>query len=147
MKFYVAVNTSSGIANKVFYSGFADVTNEISGPIDFTIETTRCDVDMKKCEKLPSQKVLGVCQKLNDKKTFYHGAISTMQPPLACPLKPQKYVATNSSIDLSAIAFLPISGHVWHLVVKLYSGEKKERNMVMCVTIKIKITRAPRKRN
>lgn len=146
MNFFAAVNSSAGIANKIFYSGHLEVTEKVPGPLELSIEVNRCDTEMKKCEKHPTQKFSNICHRLNDKKAFYYGALEGIKPPIECPIKPQRYVSTNSSIDLTAISFLPISGYVWITTLRLGSGEKKTNKLVLCVTMEIKIVRAPRKR-
>lgn len=149
IKFYVNVKTDSvGVATKLVYSGYLDVTQTVPGPLDLSLDINRCDISMKKCEKRPSHKFTGLCQRVHDRNTFYHGALSTINPPLVCPLKPQRYVATNSTIDLTAISFMPVNGYIWHTTVKLHSGEGKDRKVAMCIEMKMKIVRAQaRKRN
>lgn len=123
------------------------MSRDVSGPLELSIEINRCDVAMTKCEKHPTLKFSELCKKLKDKNAFYYGALSTIHPPFECPVKAQNYVSTNSSIDLSALSFLPISGYSWLTTFKLTSGEGKRKELVLCVMFECKILRAKARRN
>lgn len=143
MKLYIDVKDVTGDPRKIYYSGYFNVSRVVQGPLEFTFDISRCDVSMEKCENYPSLKVPSFCQKLKDKKAFYFDSIRNIHPPIECPIKPQKYVASNSSIDLSAFAFIPITNSRWILMSKILSG--KNREMVLCSTSEYQIVRARRK--
>lgn len=146
MKFYTNVS-SKGVENKIIFSGQLDLVEEIRGPLELVVELNRCDVEMKKCEKIPTMKFTKLCSRLNDKKAFYYGAFSGIKPRLECPLKEKNYIASNSSIDLTAISFLPMGGFVWLTTFKINSGDEKNVHLVLCVEMEFKIVQAPRKKN
>lgn len=135
-------NSSDGLPNRIRYSGFLDVVREIFGPLELWVDINRCDIAMKNCEKLPTQKFNRLCHRLTDKKTFYYGAVSTVEPKLACPLRVHRYVSTNSTIDLTMISMLPLSGSVFIGKMWMMSGEGKKSEMVQCATIELMIVRA-----
>jgi hypothetical protein len=144
---FVDVNDTVPAADVIRYSGFLEASREIRGPLELVIETNRCDVGLKKCEKMPTVKFTGLCEKFKDKKAFYHATLSGLTPSLECPIKPQRYVATNSSmLDLSPIAFLPLGGYIWLVTLKVSSGEPKQQELVMCTMIEISIAQVKRKR-
>lgn len=147
IKFYVDVNNSAGVANKIFYSGYLDVSKKVPGPMEFVIDVNRCDIEMKKCEQYPGLQFTGFCQKLKDKNAFYYGALSKIDPPFECPVLAQRYNAANSIMDLTALQFLPISGYKWLVTMKIISGEAKNKEMAFCILAEMKITRSGRKRN
>lgn len=141
IKFFVEINTSAAVANKIFFSAHFEVAKKISGPLEFLIDNNRCDVAMEQCEKYPGYKFNELCQKLRNKNAFYSGALSSFLPPFVCPILPQKYFAPNSSIDLTVISTMPISGYVWNVALKIVSGEGVKRETVLCVMAEVKIMR------
>lgn len=98
---------------------------------------------MKKCEKNLTQKFKKLCQKLTDTSAFYYNALTTLQPKIECPIKAQRYTATNSTIDMRPFTLLPISGYIWVVILKLYSGEEKARELAMCVETNLKTSKRP----
>lgn len=146
MKFFVTVNTSAGFSNEASFAGYLEVTRVVNGPMELLVELNRCDIGMKNCDKLPSQKISRFCHKLNDKKAFYYGFLSTVQPSLECPFQPQRYEAAKSTVDLTAMSFLPLSGSIWIASFKLMSGEGKSIEMAYCGRAEIKIVRARSKK-
>lgn len=139
-------NSSDGLPNRIRYSGILNVVNDIFGPLELWVEINRCDIAMKNCEKFPTQKFNRLCQRLTDTNTFYYGAVSTVEPKLACPLRAQRYTSTNSTLDLSVISMLPLSGSVFMGKMWVMSGEGKKSEMVQCATIELMIVRAKAKK-
>lgn len=146
MKFFSNADTLTG-TDKISYSGYLDISKDVYGPLEISIDLNRCDLEMKKCEKLPTQKHKNVCRNLNVKKTFYHNAWKTLDPPLECPFRAQRYTATNSSMDLTPFTLLPLSGYMWIITAKLYSGDEKARQVALCLDLNMKVVRVQRKRN
>lgn len=142
----VDVKQVSGNANKIVYSGAIEISREIRGPLEVWLEINRCDLEMKKCEKAQTQKFAGICQKLRDKRSFYYSAANTIHPQLSCPFKAQNYTATNSSVDVTAISFLPLSDCLWMTTSKVYAGEGKEKEVVMCTLLESKIVKVKSRR-
>lgn len=138
-KFFTSVKSTG--SNKIFYSGYLDVEKEIPGPLELSVDVSRCDPEVKKCVKNPTQKFKNLCGKLSDKKAFYYSALTTLHPRLECPMKAQRYTATNSSFDLTPLTLLPISGHTWIITLNFYSGEEKVRELALCFEAELKIVR------
>lgn len=145
----VNVSDTSGVSLKFVYSGYFNVSKDISGPLELLLEINRCDLTMTKCEKLLTQKFPGVCQKIKDKNSFYYQAVASVQPAVTgCPFKANIYAATNSTIDLKALTFVPISNSLWLTTSKIYSGEGKEKQLAMCTNVEARINRVRnRKKN
>lgn len=141
MKFYVNVSRAEGLVNHLQFSGRVDVEREVNGPLELVIELNRCDSGMKKCEKFPTQKFTKVCHILEDKKSMFAGVLTTMQPPLRCPMKAQQHEAPNSSMDMTTLSYLPLSGSIFMSTAKLFSGEGKKPEIVLCTLAEIKIVR------
>ena len=51
------VNNGSAVPDKIAFGGYLEVTEKISGPIELTLDSNRCDFAMKKCEKFSIMKV------------------------------------------------------------------------------------------
>lgn len=144
---YVNINNTVASTDKILYSGYLEASREVRGPLELAIETNRCDIDMRKCEKNPTLKFTGLCEKFKDTNAFYYASLSGLTPPLECPVLPQRYIATNSSmLDLSPISFLPIGGYVWLVTLKMTSSQLKRRELVFCTMFEISIAKAKRKR-
>lgn len=146
MKFFSTIKSVSN-SNRLIYSGYLEVGKQILGPLEAVVEVNRCDPEMKKCEKNPKQHFKHICRRLSDKKAFYYNALSTLHPQLECPVKAQRYTATNSSVDLTPFTFLPISGYIWLVTLKLYSGEEKVKEIALCIELELKIVQVGRKRH
>lgn len=142
MKFFITLSRTAGKPNHVEYSGYLEASKEINGPLDMTIETSRCDANMKKCEKFSVQKFSKLCHMFESKNNIFTGAIATMQPPLHCPIKAQRYEAENSSMDMTALAYLPLTGSIFLSVNKVYSREGKKGELVLCTSLEMRIIRA-----
>lgn len=141
MLFDISLNNTLGVANKLIFSGAINISREVHGPLELLIEINRCDLDMKNCEKMTTQRFSGMCQKLRDKRAFYYNALTSITPPLECPFEPQNYIATNSTVDLMALAFMPLSDSAWLTIAKLFSGEGKRREIVMCTELEMRVNR------
>ncbi|CRK89254.1 CLUMA_CG003013, isoform A [Clunio marinus] len=146
MKMYASTNDTYGDQTKIYIPTTIDVSRDVKDLSELTLEVNRCDFEMKKCEKPFPLRFTDLCKSFNNKKAFYYGFISTIKPPISCPIKADKYTATNGSFDLSASYFLPIRDNVWITKTKLYCNEGKKRELVLCLmsTIKVTQTRARR---
>jgi hypothetical protein len=134
----------SASSNKIFFSGSLNISKVVNGPIELTIDVNKCDSDMKKCEKNPTQTFKQVCLKLKDKKSFYYSILSPFEPAFECPLKPQQYTTMNSSIDLTPLTFLPVNGYIWIITGKFIAGHARE--IAFCLESNLKIVRTASKR-
>lgn len=141
MKFFVSVSQATGLVNHLQFSGSLDVEREVNGPLELVIELNRCDSGMKKCEKFPTQKFSKVCHMFDDKRSVLAGIVSMMQPPLSCPLKVQHYEAPNVSMDMTTMSYLPLSGSIFLSTAKVYSGDSKNAEMVLCTAFDMRIVR------
>lgn len=112
---HVNINETTGVSSRIIYSGYFDVLKNISGQLALSIEANRCDSGMTKCEKQPTIKFTDICKRLNDKKAFYYDAVRKTKPPFVCPIKADRYVIQNASVDFSILALLPLSGFHWYV--------------------------------
>jgi hypothetical protein len=134
----------SSASNKVLFSGSLNISKTINGPLELTIDVNKCDPDMKKCEKNPTQTFKQMCLKLKDKKSFYYSILSPFHPTLECPVKAQEYTAANATIDLTPLTFLPVNGYIWMITGKIFSGHARE--IVFCIEANLKIVRTTGRR-
>lgn len=142
MRFVVTLSRTGGQLNHVQYSGYLESSREINGPLELIIETNRCDINMKRCEKFSTQKITKVCHMFEGKNNIFSSVLATMQPPVSCPIKAQRYEAINSSMDMTSLAYLPLTGSIFLSTSKLYSGEGKKAEMALCTTFDMRIIRA-----
>lgn len=126
--------------NKIMYSGYIEITEEITGEIELVLEVNKCDLEIKACEKYNSLKIGGMCQKFKDKNAFYSSGLSTIKPPLKCPIKPGNYSMENSAIDLSLVSVFPLDNFAWIVIFKFVAADSnKSKKTVMCINSETKI--------
>lgn len=115
--------------------------------MELWLEMNQCDHEMKKCEKTQTHKFSRYCQRLKDTHAFYYSTLASIQPPMtSCPMRANIYTATNSSIDLMAMSFLPLSNSLWITTAKTFSGEGRRKELAMCAVFEIKITQSKARR-
>lgn len=145
MLFYVTFSSSGDLKTHLPFSGYFDILKEIPGPVEFLVEINKCNADMTKCDKFATQKFSNFCRALKDKKSFYYEFLKDLQPQLSCPFQPRRYVVADTSVDLTMMAVLPLSGNVWMLRFRTFSG--KQREQVFCATVEVKVVWKGSKRN
>ena len=123
-------------------SGTMEVTEEVPGDLNLVVESNKCDLEMKSCVKYNTFNIGGVCQKFLDKKEFYSDVLSSITPPLKCPIKVGNYTLDERTLDLRIISFLPLDGYIWVNSYKLVSSQKgKPKKVILCLNAEIKIMR------
>lgn len=129
----------SNTNNKVMLSGIITVSEEISGQVDLVIEANKCSLDMSNCEKAPAVNIKDMCGKF--KSPFYATAFASIQPPLACPIKPGNYTMRECAIELSMIALLPLDGFIYVTSMKMVASENggKKKRLIFCLNAETKI--------
>lgn len=55
---FIEVNNSANVPNKIYFSGYIEVKEKITGPLDFVYEVNRCDLKAENCEKFTGMKVI-----------------------------------------------------------------------------------------
>lgn len=139
----ISINIPKGGIGKIAYSGLITVTEEVPGDIELVVESSKCSLDMKDCEKYSNINIHGMCQKFNEKKAFYSGALASIKPPLKCPLKPGNYTLEESELDLTPVSMIPLDGFIWVVTFKFVSSEagSKTKKIAMCLNSETKIVR------
>ena len=113
----------------------------ISGQIDLAVETNRCSLDMKNCDRLANANFKDICAKFKD--PLFTSLFNRIQPPLQCPVAVRNYTLLESTLDLTVISFLPIDGFNIINSIKLVlveNGGKKKR-VVFCLNSETKIVK------
>lgn len=60
---FVNVNKTANVPNKIYFSGYIEVKEKISGPLDFNYEINRCNLNAENCERYTGMKVRNLIQK------------------------------------------------------------------------------------
>lgn len=68
-----------------------------------------------------------------------------MQPPLSFPMKVH-YEAPNLSMDIKTLSYLTLSGSILMSTAKIFSGEAKKVEIVLCTSMEIKLVRVREER-
>lgn len=73
------VNNGSAVPDSIHFGGYLEVTEKISGPLEITLDSNRCDFSLKKCEKFSLMKVGNITLRdaLTLKKTLrFQGSVT-----------------------------------------------------------------------
>ena len=127
----------------IIFFGHIQIANNISGELTFAIESTRCSLDLKLCEKWKTFNIKDVCKRIEDKNKFYSELFSSIEPKLECPFKAGNYTIDRALVDLVVLRFLPMDGFIWILTGKLVTSEKgsKIKKVIACLIFEMKVTR------
>lgn len=133
--------------NKLSLHGYITVHQEISGEVDLIMETNKCSLDMKKCEKYSNRTFQKMCDRFKQKNAFFSSAFSSVEPTLQCPIKTGNYTMNNSTFDLTPLTILPLGDNVWVMMFKFISAENgsKRKKISLCLNVEVKILKAGRK--
>lgn len=139
----IYANFEKSNINKVAYSGYIHVKEEITGELVLVLDTSRCSLDMKKCEKYSNRNFRNMCTRFHEQNKFYTSSFSNISPPFDCPIRPGNYSLGQSSVDLSLFSFLPLDGYIWVVNYRFVSIDEggKSRRIVMCANSEIKIAK------
>ena len=132
--------------NGVSFTGVGRTRNEIPGDLTFSLELTRCSLDLKFCEKWTNFNFKEVCAKFVDKNVFFASTMSAIKPKLECPIKSGNYTLDRTLLDLTVLKMFPIEGRVRVMTGKLISFDKvnKTKKVVLCLNAEAKITTGTR---
>lgn len=103
------------ISNKVIMSGAIVVKENITRPIELKTKITRCNMDMSYCVNYDTLTIATMCSKFIDKLSPWSTWAESFEPRFQCPLLENTYSTVNASLDLTAVAKLPIEGFHWIL--------------------------------
>jgi hypothetical protein len=128
--------------NKFDFKGNVIVNEQIDGDIFGFIEKSRCSLDMKTCQKLPSIKIDNMCEKFAAEKTFYSSVVKNFNPPLRCPFRPGNFTFPESSVDLSVFSMLSIDGYVFVIKYKnVLNGANNVKKTFLCYSMEVEVTK------
>lgn len=135
----------SNSGNKIAFSGLIVVSEKLFGPIDYSMDCSRCSLDMKSCEKYGIFNIKDVCRKLNDTSTFYSKIIKSFEPPIRCPIESGNYTILPSVMNLDLLEHLPIDNYVYIANAKMVSMVKmngtKTKNLAHCSNMEMKVVK------
>jgi hypothetical protein len=110
----VFINPVAG-QDKVKFSGYFTVSEDITGEIDATVDSNKCELDMKSCFKYNSFKVPAICGALTSKSGIFADVLKSIKPPFKCPVKAGNYTIAEANFDITVFSMLPIDGAVSEL--------------------------------
>lgn len=123
------------------FSGTVQVDEDIFGDIDFVLESSRCSVGLKECEKYSNLNSKGLCKKFKEKNAFYSSFIRSFKPNFECPIRAGNYTLPETTIDLRFAKISPIDGYVFINTWKWVATDKKTKlkRTVMCFYLEVQI--------
>lgn len=147
MPMSIKMNMPESNVDAINVSGVIMVKEEIHGEVDFSLEASRCSLDMQKCEKYNNVNIKEMCAKFKEKKSIYSSMFAPISPPLSCPIKAGNYSIVGSKIELGFFTMFPLEGYVWVVVFRLVASEKgtKSKRTILCLNSETKIVRAIKK--
>lgn len=111
------------------------VREKISGPLNLSIESSRCTLDMKSCEYFNTLLFKQICKKFDDPNPLYQKMFGKITPAIKCPIAAGNYTLQQTELDFLVYQFLPIDGYYYNSFLKSTSGGK----MVWCLKTEITI--------
>ncbi|CRK89252.1 CLUMA_CG003011, isoform A [Clunio marinus] len=135
-----APNVSTKFMN---ISGVFHVREDILGALTFTLESNKCSLDMKNCEKHLNFSFKDVCRRFEEKHMFYSAIFDRIAPPLICPLKAGDHILNPSVLDLSILDIFRAEGFIWitNLKIIAVSNKGKTKKNVFCMDVETKVVR------
>jgi hypothetical protein len=129
--------------DKTTFSASITVFEKISGPIDLSLEISRCTLDLKTCTKHNVYNFRECCKKLSDNTQFYSHIFPNIEPTLKCPILPGNYTLAETTFSFVIIELLPIDGYYYITTANIVSTEKdrKTRKVAFCLKLETKITK------
>lgn len=126
---------------KIPITGLITVNKEVTGAIDFVIESNKCNFNLTSCTRTNAFNFAGMCDMFKEKNAFYSPIFDSIEPSLRCPIKPGNYTLRESILDLSPVRYFPMDGFVHVTTFRLVSGAKgnKPKKIVLCLNTEVKI--------
>lgn len=139
----VNVTIPESSINKLEISGHIYVIHDIVGDVEMNLETNKCSLDMKKCDKYSTIIIRDLCKKFKENNSLYSNVFENIHPPFQCPIKRGNYTIAESAFDMMRIAMLPLDGYVWVIMFKMVYSEngQKPKKVAMCVNSETKMTK------
>ncbi|CRK88022.1 CLUMA_CG001808, isoform A [Clunio marinus] len=121
------INAPDVFMKSINFSGVFHIREDIIGAITFTIDSNKCSLDMRKCEKffdslsLNSFPLKSFVDVLRKNICF----ILFIEPPFVCPFKPGDYTLKPTILDLSITDTFRLEGFFWVVNFKLIAVSNK----------------------
>lgn len=126
--------------NQFNVSGKIQVKEKVDGKLKFTIETVKCSMDMKECQRYVAPLTFNdLCEMFERKFRFYTSTFESFEPPLRCPIIPGNHTLSTTTVDLGFVAIIPLDGSMWVTTFKVINSKTDE--IIMCLNSETKIVR------
>lgn len=127
--------------NAITSSGTIILSEKITGPLDLSLETSRCTSDMKTCEKYDTVNFKEVCKKMVDPSFMFSYIAANIKPSLKCPASPGNYTIPETKLNLNIISMVPLDGYIYTDIIKLTFTEdgKKSKKLMWCFKVEVKV--------
>lgn len=126
--------------NQFNVSGVIQVKEKVVGKLKFTIETVKCSLNMKECQRYVEPLTFyDLCEMFERKFRFYTSTFESIEPPLRCPIIPGNHTISTATIDLAFVAIIPLDGSMWVVTFKVINSKTDE--IIMCLNSETKIVR------
>lgn len=131
--------------NKFIISGTILMRENITSGLKLYMEVNRCSLDLSDCEKYDRVVIPNLCDKINDKASFWAPLTKAIRPRMKCPISIGNYTVNNGSFDLNMVSRLPIEGYRWIVRARIVQGPKKKERDLFCADVDVTVTVSKRK--
>lgn len=110
------------------------------------MKITKCSLDLTHCDLYDTYKVINVCARLLEKNALWSKYVTSVRPPLRCPIAAGRYRIVNGTSDYTLAARLPIDGNRWITDMRLFETvtdvqtQRQRQEQVWCLDNDVRIT-------
>lgn len=132
--------------NKFIVTGTIQINENITSGLKLYMDVNRCNLDLSHCEQYDRVVIPNLCDKINDKSSFWAPMTKTIRPRMKCPVSVGSYIVNNGTFDLNLVSRMPIEGYRWIVKNRIVQGAKKKERELFCCEFDVSVTVA-KKRN
>jgi hypothetical protein len=139
----IVVNIDKTNVNIIRFSGYVSISEDVPDDMHIVLESNKCSLDMKTCEKYMTFFIRRMCEKFQNKNAIYSAAVESIQPRPVCPIKAGNYTIPRSAIDFSVLNVLSFDGFIWVFKWKLvsFNNGTNLKKILLCLDMELKITK------
>lgn len=131
--------------NKFIVTGTIVTKENITGGLKLYMDVNRCTLDLSHCEQYDRVVIPNLCDKINDKTSFWAPMTKAIRPRMKCPITTGSYTVQNGTFDLNLISRMPIEGYRWTAKNRIVVGPKKNERNLFCGEFDVSVTVAKKK--
>lgn len=132
--------------NKFIVTGTIVAKENITGGLKLYMNVNRCTLDLSHCEQYDRVVIPNLCDKINDRTSFWAPLTKAIRPRMKCPVTVGDYIVNNGTFDMNLISRMPIEGFRWIVKNRIVNGAKKNERVLFCSDMDVSVTQAKKAR-